>query len=287
MSQLTNYAENKLADMVRAQAWALPASLYIGLASVASDSAITEFSGTGYARVAMLRSLANWAGTQGVASTLASTGTSHASSNNTLIDWGTSGSAWGTASHVTLHDASTGGNVIAYLPLATPWVIASGAPTSLAIGALSFTLGLSGGCSDYLANLLIDFIWRGVAFPFPSTMYCALQTVAPTNAGGGTEVAGGGYARVPIVGSLTAWSGTQGAASTLASTGTSGQMSNNAAIAFAAPTAAWGTVTAVKYTDAATAGNLLFWAPLASSKTIPAGATPPAFAAGAQTIAWA
>ena len=52
MSQLTNYAENKLVDMLRGQAWGLPADLYFGLASAASDSSITELSGTGYARVA-------------------------------------------------------------------------------------------------------------------------------------------------------------------------------------------------------------------------------------------
>ena len=283
--QFTNYSQNKLADMIRAQAWTLPASLYIGLSSAATDSAVTELSGTGYARVAVTRALASWAGTQAAASTLASSGTSHASSNNALIDFGTTGSAWGTANFVTFHDASTGGNVIAYLPM-TALVIASGSPTSIAIGALTFTLGLTGGCSDYLANLLVDFIWRGQAFTFPATMYAALQTAAPTNAGGGTEVSGGAYARVTITGSLANWSGTQGAATTLASTGTSGQISNNAAITFATPTAAWGTVTSVKYTDAAAAGNLLFWALLTASKTVPSGATAPVFPAAAQTITW-
>ena len=285
--QFTDYSQNKLSDMVRAQAWALPASLYIGLASAATDAAITELSGTGYARVAVLRGLSTWAGTQAVASTLASSGTSHASSNNALIDFGTTGSAWGTANFVTFHDASTGGNAIAYLPLAAPLVIASGSPTSIAIAALTFTLGLTGGCSDYLANSLVDYIWRGQAFTFPATLYACLQTAAPTNAGGGTEVSGGAYARVPVVGALTAWSGTQGAASVLASTGTSGQISNNAAITFATPTAAWGTVTAVKYTDAATAGNLLFWAALTASKSVSSGATAPTFPAAAQTITWA
>ena len=289
MSQLTDYAENKLVDMIRAQAWVLPASLYLGLASAAVDSTITELSGTGYARVSLTRGLASWAGTQAAASVLASTGTSHASSNNTVINWGTSGSAWGTANFVAVFDAATAGNAICYLPIPTPIVIGTAQPVSVAIGVLTFTLGLTGGCSDYLANALIDFIFRGQAFTFPATVYEALFTAAPTNAGGGTEVGGGaGYARVAVVGSLANWAGTQAAGSAVASTGTSGQTSNNVAIAFAGPvTAAWGALGWQAEYDAASGGNLLFWSPLNAIKSVAAGASAPAYQAGARTITFA
>ena len=141
MSQLSNHAENKLADMVRGQAWTLAANLYMGLASAADDGSVTELVGTGYARVAVARSLANWAGTQGAGTTLASTGTSHASSNNNAIDWGTSGAAWGTANFVTMHDASTSGNVVAYLELSDPLVINLGDPVQVAAGELDVGAG--------------------------------------------------------------------------------------------------------------------------------------------------
>lgn len=287
MSNFTNYAENRLADMARGQAWSLPSSLYVGLASAADDSGITELSGTGYARVALSRALASWAGTQGPATTLASTGTSHATSNNAAVSFGTAGAAWGTASHAVLYDASTAGNALAYTPLPSSPVINNGDPVSIAIGALSLTLGLSGGCSDYLANKLIDWIFRGQAFTWPATTYAALYTASPNNAGGGTEVSGGSYARVAIASTLAAWSGTQGAGTTVASTGSGGRIGNNGAIAFPTPTADWGTVVADGLFDASSGGNLLAWSVLASPKSISAGGTAPSYDADARAIVWA
>ncbi len=64
-----------------------------------------------------------------------------------------------------------------------------------------------------------------------------------------------GYARVAIASSLTAWSGTQSAGSTVASTGTSGQVSNNAALNFAQVTTSLGLVVGLCYWDALTGGN--------------------------------
>ena len=37
--------------------------------------------------------------------------------------------------------------------------------------------------SDYLENKLIDQIFRGQAYSFPSTLYIGLLTSAPTDAG--------------------------------------------------------------------------------------------------------
>lgn len=288
MSNLTNYAENKLVDLIRGQAWTLGGSLYLALASAASDSAVTELTGTGYARQALTRSLSSWAGTQGPGTTTASSGSSHASSNNTLINWGTSGSAWGTANYVVVYDTTSGGNALCYLPLETVITIGSGQPVQIAIGAINFTLGASGGCSDYLSNKLIDFIFRGQSFTFPATMYAALLTAAPSNSGGGTEVGGGvGYARVAITGSLANWAGTQSTGSTTASTGTGGATSNNAAVTFPAPSGAWGALGWMAYYDASSSGNLLFWAPLTAPKTVGAGAAAPKFPVAAQTITFA
>jgi hypothetical protein len=112
----------------------------------------------------------------------------------------------------------------------------------------------------------------------------ALLTAAPSDTGGGTEVTGGSYARVAVASSLANWAGTQAAASTVASTGTSGTTSNNAVITFPAPTAAWGSVTHMAVYDATTAGNLLFWAPLTVAKTVNNGDAAPSFAAAALTF---
>lgn len=148
--------------------------------------------------------------------------------------------------------------------------------------------------SDFLENKLIDWFLRAQAIGVTgasaaagtglTTAYIALFTATPSDTGGGTEVSGGSYARVSVTSALANWAGTQAAASTTASSGTSGTTSNNGAITFPAPTANWGTVTSIGIFDASTAGNLLFWAPLTTSKTINNGDAAPSFAAAALTI---
>lgn len=275
MSRMTNHMENKLADFLRGQTLTLPADWYFGLLSAAGDASVTELSGTGYARVSRTRSLTNFAGTQGAGSTLASTGASHATSNNAAIDWGTSGSAWGTATHVGMFDAGTDGNCWAAIPLASAIVIGSGQGVSIAAGGLVMTLGLTGGLTNFASNKLIDLIWRAQAYTWPATLYAALYTAAPSNAGGGTECNGGGYARVPIASSLAAWSGTHEPGSTDASSGTGGRISNNGAVAFGTPTGNWGTITHEGLFNAASGGSLMLWGPLADPRTISAASLAP------------
>jgi dTDP-4-amino-4,6-dideoxygalactose transaminase len=83
-----------------------------------------------------------------------------------------------------------------------------------------------------------------------------LFTAAPGETGGGTEVSTSGtaYARRPVDFS------TSGATT-----------SNDAAVEFATATAAFGTVTHVAVFDAATSGNMMAYATLASSKAIDTG----------------
>lgn len=139
--------------------------------------------------------------------------------------------------------------------------------------------------SDYLENSLIDWILRGQTAPaLGASLHVGLFTAAPTDAGGGTEVTGGAYARVAVSRALASWAGTQAAGSTTASTGTGGATSNNAAITFPAPTAAWGSIVGMGIFDAATGGNLLFYAALAQAKTVNNGDAAPAFNPAQLTI---
>lgn len=135
--------------------------------------------------------------------------------------------------------------------------------------------------SNYLENKLIDQIFRGQAYTFPTTVYVGLYTAAPSETGGGTEVSGGSYARVAVASSLANWAGTQAAASTTASSGTSGTTSNNIGVTFPAPTANWGVVTSVGIFDAASAGNMLIYGNLTISKTVNNGDSAPTFQASA------
>ena len=128
--------------------------------------------------------------------------------------------------------------------------------------------------SDYLENEVIKHIFRTGSFTKPTNLYIGLLTAAPSDAGGGTEVSGGSYARVANNPADANWAATSG---------TNGTTSNVAAITFPTPTASWGTVTHFGIYDAATAGNLLFHSPLTTSKTINSGDSV-SFAAGALTI---
>lgn len=88
----------------------------------------------------------------------------------------------------------------------------------------------------------------------PTAWYVALFTVAPGETGGGTEVSGGSYARMAA--GLTVSGDTA---------------TNAAAIEWAAATASWGTVVAAAIMDASTAGNMLAYGTLTTSKTIATG----------------
>lgn len=108
--------------------------------------------------------------------------------------------------------------------------------------------------SDYLETKVLDHVFGGTSYTAPSTLYVALFTAAPSDSGGGTEVSGGAYAR-----------------QTIAFTTSGDTTSNNAAIEFPTATANYGTVTHVGVYDASSAGNLMAWAALTSSKTIETG----------------
>lgn len=108
--------------------------------------------------------------------------------------------------------------------------------------------------SNYLENKLIDHVFGGVSYTAPATIYVGLYTSDPGEAGSGTEVSGGSYAR-------------QSAAFTV----TDNAAENTSAIEFPTATASWGTITHVAVLDASTAGNVLASAALAASKTIGSG----------------
>lgn len=284
MSKLTNYGENKLADFIRGQGISLAADWTVHLLSAVSDSSHTKLTGTGYAAVTVERSLAEWAGTQGAGTTLASSGTTHQTSNNSLIDFGTVGAGgWGTMVAIGLFDGS---DLFAWAEV-TSRALNEGDAVEFAAGSVVFTLGLTGGLSDYFSNKLIDLIWRAQAYSIPANLYLAYATDAPTNAGGGTEPGVGSYARVAIPSTLSGWGPTQGDLSTDVSSGTGGRISNRSVATFPAPTADQGTATHTKLMDASTSGNLMVWRALAQAKTIASGGPAPRFEADAFGITFA
>jgi hypothetical protein len=127
--------------------------------------------------------------------------------------------------------------------------------------------------SNVMEQRLYDWLFRpGTAAPTrPTAIFVGLFTaVTNAEAGTGTEVTGGSYARVDVTGALSA--------------PTDGAGSNTAAVTFAAPTANWGTVTHFGLFDASTAGNpVTALKALTASRVINNGDAAPSFAIGALT----
>jgi hypothetical protein len=109
--------------------------------------------------------------------------------------------------------------------------------------------------SNFLENALINATLRNTTYTSPATVYISLWTSDPTDAGSGTEVSGGSYARTAV---------TMGAPS-------NGVSTNSADVTFPTATASWGTVGWIGINDALTTGNLLYHSPLDTSKTIDSG----------------
>lgn len=122
--------------------------------------------------------------------------------------------------------------------------------------------------SDYLEKKLMDHLFGKAAYTAP-TIYVALFTATPNDAGGGTEANYGGYARK-----------TTAPADWNAAGATDGTITNANELAFPAATSGSNTVTHFALYDAATAGNLLIYGAVGASLAVSTGITPK-FAAGA------
>jgi hypothetical protein len=116
------------------------------------------------------------------------------------------------------------------------------------------------------------------------TLVWTEQTTAML-AGTFVEASYTGFARVAVTASLANYAGTQSAGSTVASSGTSGQTSNNGTITFGAPTSSQaGVVFGVLIADASSSGNIWAWSALTNPKTINNGDAAPNFPAAALTL---
>jgi hypothetical protein len=119
--------------------------------------------------------------------------------------------------------------------------------------------------SDAYEVTVAEYLVGKTAATLPS-VWVALFTAAPSDAGGGTEVSGSSYARVATTG-----------ASWTSANATTGVISNAAALAFPTATGSSYTVTHVALMNSAsgTAGsNYIASGALTASKTINVGDTP-------------
>ena len=120
---------------------------------------------------------------------------------------------------------------------------------------------MAGSFSDFLELEVLDHVFGAAAYSAPATVYFAAFTVAPTDAGGGTECTGGSYARKSQTNNATTFPAAA-----------AGAKSNGIDIVFVTATSpGWGTVVAVAIFDDPTAGNMLAWCDLTESKVVGTG----------------
>ena len=110
--------------------------------------------------------------------------------------------------------------------------------------------------SNYLETKVLDHVFGGTAYTAPATLYLALFTANPNEDGSGTEVS---------------TSGTAYARQSVAFTISGNTASNTAAVEYPTATANYGTVSHIGIYDASSAGNLIAYAALTSSKAIETG----------------
>lgn len=118
---------------------------------------------------------------------------------------------------------------------------------------------MADAATNYVEEAVLNEMLRGVDFTPPTSVYVALFETATDDAGGGTEVSGGSYARQTV--SFTAATQVSGMA----------ECSNDAAIEFVDMPAV--TVTHAAIFDASTAGNMLYHGALSTQRDVAAGDT--------------
>lgn len=127
MSAASDYLENKLLDHTLGNtAFSQPSALYVGLytSSPGDDDSGTECSGGAYAR-----QTASFAAASGGSCSTDATITFPAATSN-----------WGTITHVSVHDASSSGNLLFHGAVTSSKTIETGDTFQISSGNLTITL---------------------------------------------------------------------------------------------------------------------------------------------------
>ncbi len=239
MGSLADFSEIELLDHVCNAAYTPPATVYLGLSTadpLDDKSGLAEPSGNGYVRKAI---------TFGAAA-------SRQVAQSGIVTFDQASGSWGTITHWALFDAESAGDMLAHGALAAEKEVVSGNTPSVASAEVTVSFN-AGYVSDYLANKLLDLMFRNQAYSAPDT-YCALPTatVADDDTGSTiTEHSGDAYARKQV--------NINGGASPTWDLAASSIVDNTHNVDFVQATGSWGTIVALAIVDAATLGNLLFY----------------------------
>lgn len=250
MGSISDFTENELLDHIfngAGAAYTPPTTVYLGLSTadpLDTGAGLAEPVGMNYARKAITFSAA----------------ASRAIAQNADVQFDQASGTWGLITHYATFDAVSSGNMTGHGSFGTPKNVISGNAPEVESGEVNIsflTLGTkadgSNNISDYLANILLNFVFRNQAFAQPST-YVALMTAnaGDTNTGSTiTEPSGFNYARKLV--------NANGGSSPTWKLAASGVIENLHQIDFNVPSGSWGAITATAIVDALTVGNLLMY----------------------------
>lgn len=246
MGSISNYLENKLLDhILKNSAYTPPANIYVALskADPGDDaSGLDEPSGGGYARAACN----SWgAAFQRVIQ------------NSVSVVFPTATGDWGTITHIALYDAITGGNMLAHAQLSVSKTVNTGNVLSIPSEAIAVTIN-AGGMSTYLANAILNHVFKVTTFSQVSNIYVALSTstIVDSTSGGSISEPPSNYARV----AHNSWDAAVNGAS-----------ENTGAIDWDTSTTEWGSITQWALMDALTGGNMLLYGELTQAYALVIG----------------
>ena len=254
MGSISDYLESEFLDhILKVGSFSPAATLYVGLAtSDPLDDASGITGGTneaagGPGTYAYSRQAISW----DPASATRATGIVQ----NGDITFSEATGAWGTITHWFICDHATnvtfGTNVNLYAhgSLNSSKAVVAGNTPSIADGEIAVTV-TTGGMSDYLAQVFLDWAFRAQSLSQPTSLHVALADAAISDSTTGStisEIGMTGYAREQ----QDNWNAATGTNPTLCD--------NNGIIDFGTLTGTPETVEAIALLDAATNGNLLFY----------------------------
>ena len=239
MGSISDYLELELLDHVfGVGAYSQVATVYLGLSTADptdSGGGLNEPSGNGYVRKAITFDAA-------ASRLLNQTAT-------VTFDQAT-GAGWGTITHYAIFDAESAGNMLAHGALSVSKEVVAGNTPSVAAGEVDISFS-AGAISDYLAEELLNFVFRNVGYSVP-TIYIALCTAVVVDGDDGDSITEpsppNNYARK----AHAAWD-----------TAAAGATENTGIITFNVPSGTWGLITYCAILDALTSGNLLLYGDVA------------------------
>lgn len=191
----SDWAEAKILNHIFGGETWNPPSQYLGyaLSSGGETGPGTEIQGTGYSRVP-------------VGSNFWSTSTTQQTSNVTDIKLPKATAVQGSIVVVQLWDSSFGGNMISYIPIDGDIVIENRDALTIPAGVISHTWQI-GGFTNYLKNLILNHVYKGVSMPVNPKVSFNYMTSAPSDLVQGTEPsAGSGGQRLEFNNNLTTFS---------------------------------------------------------------------------------